>query len=1720
MDVFGLHSRLIDDYSAYTRSFIRVRDRRIADEVERELNEGILWPEPLLQLNPSFEVGESVPELVRQGVLHAECDRIFALKEANGATRPLLLRRHQSAAVRVAKQKRPYILTTGTGSGKSLCYIIPIVDHVLRNGSGKGLQAIIVYPMNALANSQMEELDKFLKMGYGEGKSPVSYARYTGQESASQREQILASPPDILLTNYVMLELILTRVDDRPLVDRAADLQFLVFDELHTYRGRQGADVAMLVRRCRESFSGDRLVCVGTSATMSSEGDSAEQARTVARVGSSIFGQTVLPNDVIGESLVRATHECDFSDPRIIAQLKQTIESSNPPPTDLDSFVNLPLASWIEHTFGLQREVTTGRLTRATPRGIGGPEGAGAVLARLTSTTADQAANAIRACLRVGATVRPIDNPFPIFAFRLHQFVTRGDTAYGTLEPEHERYLTLKAQQFKPGDRDKRLYPMVFCRECGQEYFRVSVMQDEDGDRVVARGPFDRQAEDDVDIGYLYVSSEAPWPESPEKVAERVPPDWVDSRGRVTSDRVPDVLRVRPDGVCGHGGIAAAFLKFPFRFCLNPKCGVAYNARQRTDTQKLGTIGIDGRSTATSVLAMSAITQLRQESSLERKARKLLSFTDNRQDASLQAGHFNDFAEVGLIRSGLCSALAAAGAGGLRYDTLVQRVDAALKLPVHLFANENTADLKGPALEETRRALRSVLGYYLYRDLARGWRVTSPNLEQCGLLRIDYLGLQDLADDIGVWRDEHAPDVLIAAAPAQRADVVRTLLDHLRRGLALREDSLTPAYQERIATQSTQRLRDPWLIEDQRTMETACVAWPRPSMTSEYRNDLFVSPQSAFGLYLRRSGVLPPTNGKDGKLKATQEIIDALFRCLTRYGLVEQVREPANGTACGGYQLPSSVLIWLSGDGTHAAVDHLRVTQESELGNRVNQYFVAFYKRFVDIGAGLYAREHTAQVPADIRQEREEEFRTAELPILFCSPTMELGVDIAQLNVVNMRNAPPTPANYAQRSGRAGRSGQPALVYTYCSGFSPHDQWYFRQPGRMVAGQVAPPRLDLANRDLIQAHVHAIWLAEASMKLGQTLTDVLDVRETEPRLPVKQLMQDKLNDPEIRRRAVERARRVLGRIGPELQKASWYREGWIEDVLGRIAQTFDQACDRWRDLYRAAVQQRTLQNQIIGDHTKRAEEQARAKSLRAQAESQIQLLTNSANLFEGDFYSYRYFASEGFLPGYNFPRLPLSAFIPARRGRRGKDEFLSRPRFLAIAEFGPRAVVYHEGSRYRIHKVNLAATEDGEGLTPETMKICSQCGYGHQVRDGAGPDVCDHCRQPLQATDILGDLVRLQNVSAKRDDRITSDEEERRRTGFELRTTCRFAKVDGRDDVYPADILLGDDRIATLRYGDAATIWRINFGLQRRQNPNQRGFRLDTVTGFWESNQEDERDAADPMGTDVRRVVPYVEDRRNLLILRLSSPQSAAVLASLQSALKQAIQRLYQLEATELAVEPLPTRNDRRAILLYEAAEGGAGVLRQVAEDPTALPRIARKALEICHFNPDSGEDGGSSAGCEAGCYDCLLEYGNQLDHDLIDRKILVPILTNFARCSVAVGAGGVSRTEQFNKLHERCDTELERRWLKAIEKARLRLPSHGQRVIADGDTRCDFYYEDVKAVIYVDGPVHDDPATRLADEAIVERLIDAGYVVIRFHHASDWSERFAQYKDVFGGEE
>ncbi|PJF39229.1 MAG: DEAD/DEAH box helicase, partial [Phototrophicales bacterium] len=574
------------------------------------------------------------------------------------------------------------------------------------------------------------------------------------------------------------------------------------------------------------------------------------------------------------------------------------------------------------------------------------------------------------------------------------------------------RYITLTGQYYVPGDRDKVLFPLCFCRECGQEYYTVRITTNDDGENrsVFPRDFSDRLPDETSEAGYLYIGSHKPWPNDTDELinGDYLPDDWLEDHNgvrRIRSHRrknLPRHLHILPSGVEDAEGQECVYIPSPFMFCLN--CGVSYASRQG-DFGKLATLSSEGRSSATTLLSLSAIRSLKT-SDLPQHAQKLLSFTDNRQDASLQAGHFNDFIEVSLLRGAIYRAVKDAGDVGLTHEVIAEKVFDALNLPLHLYAAD--PNVRFQALQDTHKALRQVLGYRIYRDLRRGWRIALPNLEQCGLLEIDYIDLDTVCKAEDVWEKCHP--ALANASPQTRMKIARTLLDYMRRELAIKVDYLDSKYQERIQQLSSQRLIDPWAIDEDERMEYASVLIPRSSAGEYGRgNYTYVSARGGFGIYLRRSNTLAEYNETHGRLGLddTQLIIRQLLEGLCVAGLVEVVREPSSDDDVPGYQLVAAAMRWLAGEGKRAFHDPIRVPNESEEGGRPNPFFVKFYRDIASSLVGLEAHEHTAQVPYEEREKREQLFRKGELPILYCSPTMELGVDIAELNVVNMRNVPP-----------------------------------------------------------------------------------------------------------------------------------------------------------------------------------------------------------------------------------------------------------------------------------------------------------------------------------------------------------------------------------------------------------------------------------------------------------------------------------------------------------------------------------------------------------------------------------------------------------------------------------------------------------------------------------------------------------------------------------------
>lgn len=1681
LDVFALRENVIDDYRRFATSFTTIQAQDIKAKVKEIYASGRYWPEPLIQLNPRYSDGKDIQTLVSEGVLSAGCERIFRREG-----QPLKLYRHQTEAISIAASGESYVVTTGTGSGKSLCFFIPLVSHILaqkQHDPNPRTRAIIIYPMNALANSQLEEFGKFFDQL--PAPRPVTFARYTGQESSEERRAIAETPPDILLTNFMMFELLMTRQDavDRQVIQHCHGLEFLVLDELHTYRGRQGADVAMLVRRIREYLVSGTLQCIGTSATMASEGTSLDRNRLIAQVASKLFGSTIPETNIVVETLSRVTDPSATADglnarlAGAIAQFENLDLSSGNPGLAPEIYSNRALqknalAGWVETRLGIQFSEDEQKWVRAQPQTV---SDAVATLAADSGCAKTRSEQALKNFLTVSST--PEDQRLntaeasskSLFAFKLHQFISGTGNAYVTLEPPGVRSITVEGQQFLPSAPDKRLYHTYFCRSCGHEYHAVKLCRDGTGRMLLPRDideappsgpPVNTEAagssrsgkrsskepkgpiEDQTIFGFLTLhAQDEDFTFSNDD--EDYPETWLENDGpsqaRLKSTHREHRLQqlfVTPDGRVG-AGQRSWFIPGKFRFCV--RCGHVESSSAR-DRTRLASLSAEGRSSATTVLVSSTLRWMHEHHfGRDRFTRKLLGFTDNRQDAALQAGHFNDFLFVSLVRSGFLGALTQAGEKGVRSENLGAEQQKALGL------DPSNADvraewllepsLRGFNLTEAESTLRNVLSYRLWFDQRKGWRYTNPNLEQLGLVKIEYVGLEALCESIETAAQVHPA---LAAAPIQvRRKVFQTVLDFLRQGLAVHTWVLESRNLEQLLIRSHSRLRAPWGFNTDSKPQSArwmMITGPSRKQLSLQDETLLVrgGARSNLGRLLRSSELWQGnTTIRNLKLKDLDALIDKLLNAALQFGLVSFDPTPFG---VNGWRLNGDCVVFKRGD------------QETSGGSRSNEFFRSLYTGLAATLSrsnhpffSFEAREHTAQVESTIRGFREKRFRYGEkeqrelldasqrlrelgennrfLPVLFCSPTMELGVDISEMNVVHMRNVPPTPANYAQRSGRAGRSGQAALVLTYAAAQSPHDQYFFRKPKAMVHGQVKAPLLELANRDMIDSHLQAVWLSCVPEALSANVGDLLSLDA--PERPIRPALKEIMLEPTVQVRAHKRMKGVLEQLSHHLsaETAPWYSNpsDYAQAIVSRAFERLEQALNRWRDLFVAAEHQRDSARHTMDSYASSPQDKRTAHSRHNQAMDQLNLL-QKAESDSSDFYTYRYLATEGFLPGYNFPRLPLMAYIPSSNDGRSKQTYLQRPRFLALSEFGPRSLVYHEGRAHRVIRALLSLNRSSGNqpthtLTTTTARLCSACGAGH-FEDHSS--VCHACGTSLSTAAVVNHIFRIENVATLPAERITANDEERQRQGFDLQTTFQWAIREHASDVRRCTLFDSEGDLLTLSYGAGATITRLNKGLRRRKDKTMLGFFIDPVSGHWAEN-DDEDEQPQPELVRPQLVVPSVRDHKNALLMTPIEPGlSPSSMATLQHALLRGIEGVFQLEEGEILAEPMPSGDNRRSFLFYEATEGGAGVLARLVAEPHAVAQVARRALDILHFKlatsleqpaDELGLQDEAGTTCVAACYRCVLSYYNQPDHELIDRrdKHARRLLLRFARAQLDV---------------------------------------------------------------------------------------------------------------------
>jgi superfamily II DNA/RNA helicase len=1721
MNVFEVHRKVIADYEKYIRSFITISDEKIKDRVDHDLMGGKLWPEPLLQFNPSFAQAGKVADLARDQVIHRDVADVF---------KDYSLYQHQLEALKLGVAGKDFIVTSGTGSGKSLTYIGTIFSHLLKNPASKGVVAVVVYPLNALINSQTDEFDKYQRnYKNATGKDfPISYGQYTGQENDDKRNAMRENPPQILLTNYMMLELLLTRLKERSIRDAIYDnLKYLVFDELHTYRGRQGADVAMLIRRIRAKCK-NPVTCIGTSATMVSGGTIEEQRIEVASVASKLFGKPYETSQVIIETLAPSLEQLSTTKPQLAKSITEPISQDG----DVASLKRHPVACWLESNAALDNQI--GILVRRRPKSV---KQLSQMLSEQSGIDATICYKTIESVLlwisRINEEIQKRGSRETVLPFRLHQFVSQTGSVYTTLDQGDERFVTLEPGIYKSDDSNQKpIFPNVFSRTSGHPFICVTRV----GNKLLPRefssnSPSEYQGSD----GYLIVGDL--W--NPVEDLEYLPDTWFQDtkKGRRPKseyeDKLPQKIFFDELGNCSSENslkYEGWFMSEPLLF--DPTSGTFFDNQTREST-KLAKLGSEGRSTSTTIMAFAILNQLK-EAGYKPSDQKLLSFTDNRQDAALQAGHFNDFLQVIQLRSAIFKALKAAPNNQLTSKNLGESIFNALDLGFTEFATRQDVPEFASVRKNYEHVFQNFLVYRALGDLRRSWRIVLPNLEQCALLRIDYENLDEVAEASSFWQ----PLPHIAALDEKlRYDFISNILDFFRLEFAIHSANyLEPSAMRQNENDFIEKLREPWTLErDEKLDAPTVIRLDRLSPRSPYAS-ASMGPSSALGKYIKQ---FAKSNGwPSGSVTGEnyRVFIHTLMDLLVHADYLHRLQAKSNaGDEIPTYRLKVDKIIWKLGDCQSVKPDVIKTRSFRESSRKPNAFFMEMYRNGLPHGKRLRAEDHTGQLDKETRMDREERFKCDwktdghqpqsdlerilkdSISALFCSPTMELGVDIGGLSVVHMRNVPPNSANYAQRSGRAGRSGQGALVFTYCSTFSPHDRHYFNEQAELVAGAVHPPKLDLCNKDLLSSHLNALAISEIGLPgidgidgQGGKLPSLLSlVNDDSKELPLK---------PEVRKglslsgpmfdqiKATFKQAIYDFRDDLDSKRTGWYNDTWIDTNLAKIADHLDQALGRWRILLlsaKTAISKATNRLEpglLITNSPEFNEAQREVKQATTQKNIlENQTLRGSSELSE--FYPYRYLAAEGFLPGYNFTRLPVRVFL--QEGRRGdrQGEYVSRPRFVALREFAPRNIIYHNGRKYRIEQ--LVAQDIEQKLTTE--RVSNSAGYllsGDQKDSEICPFTSKNLSDSANRT-FLNDLIELAESRASEIDRISCEEEERSSRGFDVST---YFSVDGSmDSVRIARVSAEGEHLMNLRYIPAARLVYVN---SKWRSAKSSGFPLSMTNGIWREKIPPPEEQKE----DWRLVKLWTSNTADALFIEPIQPLGLDPngITTLQYALKRGIELEFQIEPNELGVVAIGDTNAPN-ILIYEAAEGSLGILSRFTDSPETLRNVVRAAKKICRYDDQSYRAKAS--------YSDLLSYFNQRDHLALDRFAIQNALDKLLACSIEVQTNNnySDYDSHYQSLISRIDpnSPLERTFLDHLYRNNLRLPDEAQRLVPGIFCQPDFYY-DPRIWVFVDGSVHDQSDVIHEDKKKRRELIARGDEVIVYRYDQDLESLVASRPDIF----
>lgn len=1546
-------------YIDYITTTFDLADPDYAKALRRELQrEGMVAKGPYLDIGGSYETGTTLSDLIVQG----KASRLFqTLEPVTEKNRELKLDRplyiHQEQALALASAGENLVVTTGTGSGKTESFLLPILDTLLREEEagtlGYGVRAILIYPMNALANDQMKRMRALLK-----GHPTITFGLYNGNTEHTQskaldayrhtlqtdpqsneiisREEMQRTPPHILITNYSMLEYMMLRPKDDA-VFKGARLRFIVLDEAHIYKGATGMETSLLMRRLRARISDpDSVQYILTSATLGGP----EANGDILAFAHSLCDVDFQPSGIIRSKEKRPPMvEERYFPPELFRELcrfpKETgvILARYGEDFAPEGDVGEKLYALCLHArlFAQLRQAAAQPITVAQ-------------LCQALSVTEEEVVDLVALCARAERDGASLIKP------RYHFFVRALEGAYITLAAPKRLYLQRKLTDSETG---KAVFEGAVCTDCG----RLAVAGKTVGSYLkhTAR----KGGEDDAEFYYLRDTADGELLEDPEDEAFRdgmedyilcpecgaiapqadskfQKPCKHDSTGYVKVRHVAKTKQgIAKCPACGFGSFR--------RFYLGAEAATAVLGTQlfeQLPSEELVVIETTSAQGRRNIFA--PVPQRRQIR--KKTTRQFLCFSDSRSEAAFFATYMERFYQEFLRRRGLWHVAAQFRMAGRSSVGMEEFVDELAR-----WYEDKRCFVQWDAPEEQESGSLTAVSrrnawVAILNEMFNARRSTS--LVSMGVLYFEYV-----KNDAAVQGFQSAFDL-------EREDA-RALLELLTQdgvfsgAVATKAFKLNEAEREYIFFSSTQKklvkvrtaaeAKKSWLSGWQGRTRSNGTFYPNSRMTRLVRV-LGISEQEAddlLGDYWE--AVFQPeteeftlsANDFQVRIGGTEGTV--FYRC-KKCGRITpfNVKGQCASVKCTGQLEPFE-----------------------PLSSSADNHYVRLYSS--EQADPLFIKEHTAQLAKDQQTRYQEAFVHKKINALSCSTTFEMGVDVGSLETVYLRDVPPSPANYVQRAGRAGRARHSsAFVLTYAK-LSSHDFTYYQDPPAMISGTIKVPVFELENEKILDRHVFAVALSSFFARFpevyaGDNQTVLLNEGGYEK---LKDYLDGQPTDLEglLLRSIPVRMHRNLG-----LKDWSWKQrlcgpDGVLElavrDFRGTVAE-IEKAigiCKRAGDLEEAGKWSRNLRNFRC------------AKDDKSGKKSLISFLVRN-----------------NVLPKYGFPVDTVELVPDVASIGRDKALQLARDLQMAIAEYAPGAQVIADGKMYTSRYIRRMTGKNGDtswekGYYCNKCPHCGQPNFTKEPVTGAGRE-CVSCHQIIKKFYWQRTLEPRFGFCA-----------EKGAVDAPLRRPQHDYKTD--------DYYIGDPQRNLI----CKLAFQVNEQLLEVESTandslvviGQNEYKVCTACGY----AVDSKEGDIPLMHENVRGYPCLNKEGKGMGYRLShdfktdvakltfSIADAADYDTMLSVLYALLEGLSQemgIERTDIKGCLFRTIAEGMmvySVILYDAVAGGAGHVRRIAtEDGRALQAVLRRALSIV--------DG---CGCDSSCYHCLRNYYNQKIHDNLDRK-------------------------------------------------------------------------------------------------------------------------------------